>query len=118
MFDGLVSPTHLMFLLILAVLLFGSKRLPEMARSLGNGMREFKETMSGMDGVTETVNGVREIHSAVSPTNIARAAVPGVADLQDSIGAAKDLVNPFAAPPAAAEAEAAADAAPPAAPQP
>jgi sec-independent protein translocase protein TatA len=42
-----MSPTHLIFLGILALLLFGAKRLPEMARSLGTGMREFKDSVSG-----------------------------------------------------------------------
>jgi sec-independent protein translocase protein TatA len=31
------------------LLVFGAKRLPEMGRSLGKGMREFKESVSGMD---------------------------------------------------------------------
>jgi len=34
-------------LLILALLLFGAKRLPEIGRSLGSGMREFKDSVSG-----------------------------------------------------------------------
>ncbi|MEA2152974.1 MAG: hypothetical protein QOI18_1207, partial [Solirubrobacteraceae bacterium] len=35
------------FLLILLLLVFGAKRLPEMGRSLGSGMRGFKDTLSG-----------------------------------------------------------------------
>ena len=93
----LLTPTHLLFLGLLALLLFGSKRLPEIGRSLGNGLREFKSTVSGLDGVTEAVNGVNEVRSAVSPTNIARAAIPGVADFQDTISATKGLVSPSAA---------------------
>ena len=89
---------HLVFLGLLAVLLFGSKRLPGLGRSLGNGIREFKTTVSGLDGVTEAVNGVNEIRSAVSPGTIARAAIPGVADVQDTLGAAKGVVQPAAAP--------------------
>jgi sec-independent protein translocase protein TatA len=39
-----------LFLLLLVVLLvFGPKRLPEMGRSLGRGMREFKDSISGAD---------------------------------------------------------------------
>jgi sec-independent protein translocase protein TatA len=34
-------------LLLLALLLFGAKRLPEIGRSLGSGMREFKDSISG-----------------------------------------------------------------------
>jgi sec-independent protein translocase protein TatA len=93
----LLTPTHLLFLGLLALLLFGSKRLPEIGRSLGKGIREFKTTVSGLDGVTEAVNGVNEVRSAVSPSNIARAAIPGVADVQDTISATKGLVNPTAA---------------------
>ncbi len=85
----LFSPVHLLVLGIAIVLLFGVKRVPEIGRSLGNGMREFKETVSGLDGVTEAVHGVQEIRSAVSPTNIARAAIPGVAEMQDTVGAMK-----------------------------
>jgi sec-independent protein translocase protein TatA len=44
---GWTSPTHLAILLLLALLLFGAKRLPEIGRSLGGGMREFKDSVSG-----------------------------------------------------------------------
>ena len=44
---GLTSPTHLIALLLIALLLFGAKRLPEIGRSLGTGMREFKDSVSG-----------------------------------------------------------------------
>jgi|SRR5271165_1403357 len=44
---GLDNPIHIAFLLILLLLVFGAKRLPEMGRSLGSGMRGFKEALSG-----------------------------------------------------------------------
>ena len=44
----LSSPIDLAALLLFALLLFGSKRLPEIARSLGTGMREFKDSVSGL----------------------------------------------------------------------
>lgn len=46
---GLTSPTHLVLILVLALLLFGAKRLPEIGRSLGHGMREFKDSVSHDD---------------------------------------------------------------------
>jgi len=46
---GLDNPIHIAFLLILLLLVFGAKRLPEMGRSLGSGMRGFKESLSGED---------------------------------------------------------------------
>jgi sec-independent protein translocase protein TatA len=47
----LLTPVHLMFLGILALLLFGAKRLPEIGRGLGTGMREFKSSVSGESGL-------------------------------------------------------------------
>jgi sec-independent protein translocase protein TatA len=44
---GLDNPLHIAFLLILLLLVFGAKRLPEMGRSLGSGLRGFKDSLSG-----------------------------------------------------------------------
>ena len=44
---GWTSPTHIVLLLLIALLLFGARRLPEIGRSLGSGMREFKDSVSG-----------------------------------------------------------------------
>jgi sec-independent protein translocase protein TatA len=44
---GLDNPLHIAFLLVIVLLVFGAKRLPEMGRSLGSGLRGFKETLSG-----------------------------------------------------------------------
>jgi sec-independent protein translocase protein TatA len=52
--SGLVTPVHLIFLLLLALLLFGAKRLPEIGRSLGTGMREFKDSVTASGDKTET----------------------------------------------------------------
>jgi sec-independent protein translocase protein TatA len=40
---------EILILLLVALLIFGPKRLPEMGRSLGRGMREFKDSVSGKD---------------------------------------------------------------------
>ena len=40
---------EILILLLVALLVFGPKRLPEMGRSLGRGMREFKDSVSGRD---------------------------------------------------------------------
>lgn len=47
---GLENPLHIAILLMVVLLLFGAKRLPEMGRSLGDGMRGFKEAISGGAG--------------------------------------------------------------------
>ena len=46
---GSVSPWQIILLLVIALLLFGAKRLPEIGRSLGTGMREFKDSVTGKD---------------------------------------------------------------------
>jgi sec-independent protein translocase protein TatA len=42
-----IGPGELMVVLIIALLVIGPKKLPEVARSLGRGMREFKDSISG-----------------------------------------------------------------------
>jgi len=44
-----VGPWEIILLLLLALLLFGANRLPEIGRSMGKGMREFKDSVSGKD---------------------------------------------------------------------
>jgi sec-independent protein translocase protein TatA len=44
---GLDNPIHIAFLVVILLLVFGAKRLPEIGRSLGSGMREFKDSVSG-----------------------------------------------------------------------
>lgn len=43
---GIDSPVHLLFLGAVALVVLGPKRLPEVARALGKGMREFREAMN------------------------------------------------------------------------
>jgi sec-independent protein translocase protein TatA len=44
-----IGTGEIVLLLLVALLLFGAKRLPEIGRSLGKGMREFKESVTGKD---------------------------------------------------------------------
>jgi sec-independent protein translocase protein TatA len=46
MFAGLASPTHLIIVLVLVLLLFGTKRIPELAKGLGTGIKELREGIS------------------------------------------------------------------------
>ncbi len=56
---GLDNPIHLAFLLVILLLVFGAKRLPEMGRSLGSGLRGFKESINGHDDVLRAARGAR-----------------------------------------------------------
>lgn len=42
---GIESPVHLLFLGVVALMVLGPKRLPELARALGKGIREFRESI-------------------------------------------------------------------------
>ena len=43
----LISPVHIAFIVAIALIFLGPKRLPEVARGLGTGMREFRESLNG-----------------------------------------------------------------------
>lgn len=44
---GLDNPLHIAFLVVALLLVFGARRLPEIGRSLGSGLREFKQSING-----------------------------------------------------------------------
>ncbi len=61
MFSGIGFP-ELLIVLVIALIVLGPKKLPEVGRSLGRGMREFKDSISGVTGdddddATRTLNG-------------------------------------------------------------
>ena len=64
---GLDNPIHIAFLLILLLLVFGAKRLPEMGRSLGDGMRGFKDAISGEGTPTATVAPATQPQAVAQP---------------------------------------------------
>jgi sec-independent protein translocase protein TatA len=47
MFDNLLTPTHLIVVLVIALLIFGPRKLPELGKGLGEGFRGFKEGIKG-----------------------------------------------------------------------
>jgi len=62
---GLDNPLHIAFLLIMVLLVFGAKRLPEMGRSLGSGMRGFKDALSGEQTPAELAAAAARPETAV-----------------------------------------------------
>jgi TatA/E family protein of Tat protein translocase len=44
---GIENPVHLLFVAVVALVVLGPKRLPELARALGHGLREFRDAVSG-----------------------------------------------------------------------
>ena len=77
-----IGPLELILILLVVLLLFGAKRLPELGRSLGSGMKEFKDSVTGKDddgdafGQTELESG----ETRPAPASTAKAEPPVEAD--------------------------------------
>jgi sec-independent protein translocase protein TatA len=63
---GLDNPLHIAFLLVILLLVFGAKRLPEMGRSLGHGLRGFKESINGDSPAPELATPSTITHETVA----------------------------------------------------
>jgi sec-independent protein translocase protein TatA len=68
----ILQPTHLLFVLVIALLVLGPKRLPEVGRSLGKGIRDFRSAIGGEEQESPTaVPSHVSSESSVSPgTNV------------------------------------------------
>jgi sec-independent protein translocase protein TatA len=78
---GLDNPLHIAFLVVILLLVFGARRLPEIGRSLGSGMREFKDSISGeskQPSLSQTTQQPPEAQQ-VAPAPPAQAAAPAPA---------------------------------------
>jgi sec-independent protein translocase protein TatA len=63
MFSDILQPTHLLFVLLVALLVLGPKRIPEVARSLGDSLRDFRAAISGEHGPDEHQDEIAVEHS-------------------------------------------------------
>lgn len=76
----LQTPWHIVLLLLIALLLFGGKRLPEIGRSLGSGMREFKDGVTGHSDAAQhevPAAGEPELRSLAPKTDSASSRASG-----------------------------------------
>lgn len=58
-----IGPTELILIFLIVLLLFGANRIPEIAKGLGKGIRDFKRGMSGLDDEAERKDSSRNIES-------------------------------------------------------
>src|ERR1700753_3287994 len=68
MVGDILQPTHILFILVVALLVLGPKRLPEVGRSLGKGLRDFRGAMSGIEEHAASVFSEPEASSTSSPS--------------------------------------------------
>ena len=78
---GLDNPLHIAFLVVILLLLFGAKRLPEIGRSLGSGMREFKDSVTGNSSSDQAALPAPQ-QAPVQTTPVAQPAQPQAAPAQ------------------------------------
>jgi sec-independent protein translocase protein TatA len=71
---GLDNPLHIAFLVVILLLVFGAKRLPEIGRSLGGGMREFKDSITGESKQPTLTQAVQQPEATPAPPAAAQAA--------------------------------------------
>ena len=64
---GEFSPIHWLIVLAIVVLLFGGKKIPEVMKGLGEGIRHFKDGMSGNTHSTQNVNPAPPVAPPVVP---------------------------------------------------
>ncbi len=92
---GLDNPLHIAFLVVILLLIFGAKRLPEIGRSLGSGMREFKQSVTGEHNSQQTTLPAAQPPQAQAP--VAQPAAP--------VASRSQPAPPPAAPPPPAPAQ-------------
>jgi sec-independent protein translocase protein TatA len=93
---GIDNPVHLIFIAAVALIVLGPKRLPDLARSLGQGMREFRDSMSEAAKDDGSVTGTLVPDQA----QLVAAPQPAVATPVDAV-----IVDPAAPEPVAAPAQ-------------
>jgi sec-independent protein translocase protein TatA len=73
---GLDNPLHIAFLVVILLLVFGARRLPEIGRSLGSGMREFKQSITGESNHDQPALTSGQPQQAPVQTPVAQPATP------------------------------------------
>lgn len=77
--SDILSPTHLLFVLVVALLVLGPKRLPEVGRALGRGLRDFRNALN-TDDLREHMISSEDLLSTTTPSQPDSSAAPPPAE--------------------------------------
>jgi sec-independent protein translocase protein TatA len=69
MFEGLLQPMHLLVIFAIALLIFGPKKLPELGKGLGEGIRALKNGMKDHDAQPEIKAETKPVPPPENPEN-------------------------------------------------
>jgi TatA/E family protein of Tat protein translocase len=103
----ILQPTHLLFILVVALLVLGPNRLPEVGRALGRGLRDFRHALNTdelRDQMASTTSPHSELPSFDEPTEQSAATSfeqptePSTAPLHSDAAATPDMATPAATP--------------------
>ena len=70
MFEGLFQPMHLLVIFFIALLVFGPKKLPELGKSIGEGIRGFKEGMKDHKDALEPAEQAKRLSEESKNTDV------------------------------------------------
>lgn len=76
MIGDIFQPTHLLFILVIALLVLGPKRLPEVGKALGRGLRDFRSALSTADPREELHEHLEPFQQSMHTTPADAAPVP------------------------------------------
>jgi sec-independent protein translocase protein TatA len=91
---GLENPLHIAIILVVLLLLFGARKLPEMGRGLGQGIRGFKDGLTGRDESGDADKAPAEPAAAAAPP----AQLPAGPVVAEPVAAASEQAEAAAAP--------------------
>lgn len=89
MIGDILQPTHLIFIFVIALLVLGPKRLPEVGRSLGKGLRDFR---GAMDGIQDQARDVFDPGDATTTPSEPAAPVAGALPAVETVVASEPVV--------------------------
>ncbi len=91
---GLDNPLHIAFLVVILLLVFGARRLPEIGRSLGSGMREFKDSVTGASQQSALPPGPQQQQAAAPAAAQPAAAQPAAQPVAPAVAEAAPAEAP------------------------
>lgn len=79
---GDIGPGELILILVVLVVVFGPKRIPELAGSLGKGIRQFKRSMQGLDeeSPADTASGPQPLAQIAAPAPLTQEPAPSAVE--------------------------------------